>query len=108
MITGTKFGSITINNKTYTDDVYVCVDGSIEKRDKVHVVGKVDFDHLSIDDPEVIVIGIGQSGVCSVDEKFKELAKEKNIEVISDLTPQAIKIFNKLKKRKAGLFHTTC
>jgi hypothetical protein len=46
-----------------------------------------------------------------IDEEVKNLAKERNIELIVLSTPQAIKKFNELTKAKRSVvayFHVTC
>ena len=61
--------------------------------------------------PEVLVIGTGASGVMRVSKDVFTKAKELGIEVISQLTSEAVKSFNSCLnqgKKVAGAFHLTC
>ena len=61
--------------------------------------------------PEIILIGTGQSGALKIEEDFLSWAREHNLELLSTTTPEIIKIYN--QKVKAGekvnaIIHTTC
>lgn len=119
----TKFGSITISGKKYKHDVYLYPDGTIEKRDKSHSPRIGGHRSLSIwelkrvlkDNPDVLLIGMGQSGVLPMNEEtkkwIKNMAEKQNIEVIKKKTPEILDIANSYlqsDKKVAGIFHTTC
>jgi len=136
MIEEYKFGSITINGKTYNYDVEVrwtpkdpaptLGAGSTGQAGEVlpwwrkesHVIDAEDAKRAIEQNPDTIVIGTGESGMARVAEKAKEEIKSKGIELIIDLTEQATKTFNIIneeseeeegKQRKViGLFHLTC
>ena len=120
MIKEYKFGSITISGKTYEYDVEVRWNDEVLKwwREKSHVIDVEDVKRAIEQNPETIVIGTGESGVAKVTEKAKEEIKSKGIELITDITGEAIKTFNIIneksekeegKQRKViGLFHLTC
>ena len=108
-INSTSFGYVTVNNKTYNQDIWIFVDKTIEQRTKNHIFSTDELELLSKDNPEIIIIGTGQSGCVEIEEKAKQLAKEKNIELITEITPIAIKKFNELKDKKiAAAIHVTC
>lgn len=131
MIEEYHFGSITIDGKTYNHDVEVRWSGAAKGelspyglevlkwwRKEGHVIDIEDIRRILEQNPEVIIIGTGESGVAEVTEKAKDEIKFKGIELIIDLTGEAIKTFNVIleaseeeegKKRKViGLFHLTC
>lgn len=112
-IDSTEFGSITVDGKKYEHDIKILIDGRILRRwgpKGSHEICLEEFKEILEEkpQPEVIVIGNGQSGVAKVEEKAIEEIKNRNIKLIIDKTPNAIKIFNKIKEKKAGIFHVTC
>jgi len=116
-INSTQFGSIIIDDQKYGQ--VLIVSDHVEERDEAkleevfgtsHRIGDFEIKMLLSNQPEIIVIGTGQSGVMRVTEDDKQ-ALFQNCQLIIQQTPQAIKTFNKLiteGKRVNGLFHTTC
>lgn len=120
MIEEYKFGSIVIDNKTYNYDVEVRWTGEVLKwwRLEGHSVAVEDIERALEANPEVIIIGTGAQGCMLVPPEVCELITAKGIELIVDLTEQAVKTFNIIneesleeegrQKRIIGLFHLTC
>ena len=120
MIGEYKFGSITINGKTYTEDVEVRWTGEVLKwwRRESHVIDVEDVKRAVEQNPETIIIGTGESGVARVTEEAQKEIKSRGIELIIDLTEEATKTFNIIKeeskeeegkqRKVIGLFHLTC
>jgi hypothetical protein len=120
MINEYHFGSITIDDKNYTHDVEVRWDGQVLdwQRAESHIIDEQDVKRAVAQNPEIIIIGTGEGGVAEVTETAKKFIKQKGIELIIDITPEAVKTFNILaedskeeegKQRKViGLFHLTC
>lgn len=109
IINNTSFRSITIDNKEYPYDVWIFVDGSIKERNRNHEFTLEEFDIITKGNPNILIIGTGQYGVVQIKEEVIKAAKERNIELVIDKTPLAIKKFNDLQGKKiAGAFHTTC
>jgi len=119
MINKYYFGSITIDNKIYNHDVEVRWNGEVLKwqRQEGHIVDIDDIKRAIEQNPEVIIIGTGYSGIARVTEKVQDSLKEKSIELIIDLTEEATRTFNAIsekseeerkQKRAIGLFHLTC
>jgi len=119
----TKFGSITISGKQYKHDIYLYPDGTIEKRDKSYssrikghrTLSIWELERILKKNPDVLFIGMGQSGMLPISNETKKWlenkTKEENIEMIKKSTPKILNIANKyLKsgKRVAGIFHITC
>jgi hypothetical protein len=117
-INSTEFGSITIDDKKY--DQVLIVGEKVEEReyDKLkdffgtsHKIGEWELLELFNEKPEIIIIGTGQSGALTVDEKVINTIKEKGIELIIVKTPEAIISYNKKiqeGKKVNSLIHTTC
>lgn len=109
IINSTSFGSITIDNKTYNHDIWIFADKTIQRRNRNHEFTLEEFNIIAKANPEIVIIGTGQYGVVKINEEVIKAAKEKNIELMCNKTPIAIKKFNELKdKRIAAALHTTC
>jgi len=131
MIEDYRFGSITIDGKIYNDNVEV----RWTPKESKHPTGQASevlpfqfqqrhtFDISTVkiaveQNPEIIIIGTGESGLAMVTEDAKGFIREKGIELIIDKTEEAVKTFNVIKeesleeegkqKRVIGLFHLTC
>ncbi len=104
-----SFGKMTINNKTYTNDLKI-INGQIKSnwwRNKGHELSVDDIDDIMEQKPEKLVIGTGNSGQMSVPNDVREEIKNKGIELIIKKTPKAVEEFNRIENT-AGAFHLTC
>jgi len=120
MIEEYHFGSITIDGKTYNHDVEVRWTGEVLKwwRRESHVIDVEDIKRAIDQNPETIVIGTGESGIAEVTEEAKKEISSKGIELIIDITEEAVKTFNIIKeesekeegkyRKVIALFHLTC
>lgn len=120
MIEEYKFGSITIDGKTYNYDVEVRWTGEVLdwRREESHVIDVENVKRALEQNPETIIIGTGEMGIAKVTAEAQEEIKSRNIELIIDKTGEAVKTFNfrkeeseeeKGKQEKViGLFHLTC
>lgn len=87
-------------------------------RGESHIIDEEDVKRAINQNPDIIVIGTGESGTAQVTEQAKEAIKSKGIELIIDLTEQATKTFNIIneeseeeegeQRKVIGLFHLTC
>lgn len=120
MIEEYKFGSIIIDDKTYSEDVEVRWTGEVldwQRKDS-HVIDVEDVERALEQKPETIVIGTGESGMAEVTEEAQEEIALRGVELIIDRTEQATKTFNIRKEESEeeegrqekviGLFHLTC
>ena len=115
-----KFGSITIDGKIYEYDVEVRWAGEVLKwwRGESHVIDVEDVKRAIEQNPELIIIGTGESGLVKATDKAKEEILSRGIGLIVDKTEEAVKTFNIQKgeseeeegkqKKVIGLFHLTC
>ena len=120
MINEYQFGSIVINGKTYNHDVEVRWNDQVLDwwRKQSHIIEIEDIQKAIEQKPEIIIIGTGQSGIAKVTKETQAFIKEQDIELIIDITEQAVKTFNILKqdskeeegeqKKVIGFFHLTC
>lgn len=117
-IDGTEFGQITIDGRPYSQ--VLIVGQQILERDYTrlnqlfgtsHQIGDWEMERLAEQNPEIIIVGTGQSGMLTMDQKFHDTLQSRGIEVITTVTPKALKIYNgKVKegRRVNALLHTTC
>lgn len=105
-----RFGSLTINNKTYDNDMTVHWDGEVNPRESDHIFSKEELIDLLLKGPETIIIGTGTAGCVKIEQDAEKFAKQKNIEMIVKKTPEAIEEFNRLSKNKKviAVIHVTC
>lgn len=113
MIDSYQFGQIFIDGKDYYYDVMVDWQGKVEKwwRKESHKVAPEDIKQALDLNPEVIVIGTGDSGIAEVLAQTQEIILNKGIGIFVGKTSEAVKRFNNhLNKNKkvVGLFHLTC
>ena len=120
MIKEYKFGSITIDGKTYNNGVEVRWTGEVLKwwRKEGHVVDVDDLKRAIGESPDTIVIGTGHSGLAKVTEDAQRFITGQGIKLIIDKTEEATKTFNIIcqeseeeegkQNEVIGLFHLTC
>lgn len=116
-IESTAFGSITIDGKTYNHDVVIRLSGEIVKRRKKlskkyygtsHVLSKDEAKFVFEKGCERLVIGSGQMGNVHLSPEAEAYFAKKGCKVLLQPTPKAIRLFNRSKMGRVGLFHVTC
>lgn len=117
-INSTEFGSITIDDKKYNQVLIIgnyVIERDYSKLEKLfgtsHKIGTWEVEKLLQESPDLILIGTGQSGVMEVNKEVLDKLKTSGAEVIVDITPKIIKLYNeKIKSGKKinALIHTTC
>ncbi|MEM4152781.1 MAG: MTH938/NDUFAF3 family protein [Candidatus Pacearchaeota archaeon] len=115
-INETKFGKITVDNKTYDYDIVIDANGIVAKRSNIsekwygthHVICTEEIKSLLATKPQVLIIGLGQYKACRLEQGVERECSKYGTKLITEATPKAIEIFNETETRKAGLFHVTC
>lgn len=113
MINDYHFGSIAINDRTYSSDVIIYPD-KVDAgwwRKEGHALYLVDIKEALAQNPEVLVVGTGAYGALKVSKEVCDLAAEKGIELIVRKTEEACKEFNHLSqsgKKVIAALHLTC
>lgn len=109
-INSSTYGSITIDGVTYSHDVFILPSGKVEEREYGHAFTKEQIERVLKENPEVIVIGKGTSGLASLSSEARALLQEKGVEIIEADTPDIKDKFNELSetKRIAAIVHITC
>src|SRR3989344_2243594 len=96
MIEDYRYGFIAIDGKPYNYDVEVLWTGEVLKwwRKESHVIDVEDVSDALRRDPEIIVIGTGESGRAEVTDAARKAILSAGIELIIDRTEEAVKTFN--------------
>lgn len=96
MIEEYKLGHIIVDGRDYENDVEVRWNGEVLDwdRDEDYVIGPADIIRAIEQNPEVIVIGTGEAGMCEVTEEARKAVEERGIKLIIDKTEQATRTFN--------------
>jgi hypothetical protein len=112
-----KFGSITIDGKTYTSDVIIRPDGEVKKRKKKlskdvygtsHTISLEEAKHVFKKSAKTLIIGGGQFGRVKLSAEATDYLAKKGCEVTLLPTPKAIQAWNETEYETIGLFHITC
>ncbi len=105
-----SFGKIVIDGELYNDDVILLGNKVIDGwwRERGHRVNESDLEEVITYDPNILIIGTGNSGRMRVPS---DLPKKLGFKVESYPTKKASERYNKLirsDKKIAGGFHLTC
>jgi hypothetical protein len=107
-----SFGRITIDGRPYTSDVIIYpgrVDGSWWRKEG-HRLQLADLADVLADPPEVLVVGIGASGVMKVDPEVERRMAELGVRLVARRSFEACEEFNRLAAtaRTVACIHLTC
>lgn len=111
MIDSYTFGKITVDRKEFEDIKIIGQKVVHWHFIEHHTVTEQDVIEIFEDKPEIVVIGIGASGMAHVNNDVIELAKQKKIKLIITDTKKACEEFNKLRKQGKkvnAIMHSTC
>jgi len=105
-------GQIVINGKKYSSDVIIFPDrvqGSWW-RSKVHELCLEDITEVITKNPEVLVVGAGESGLMKVLPEVQKDIKARGIKLIAEPTSEACKTYNQLSRSQkvVAALHLTC
>lgn len=112
-----SFASITVDNKEFTHDIIIRLDGSVERRNKklskqifgnAHKLARNEAKHLYEEDADLIIIGNGLFGELHLSQEAQDYFNEKSCQLEILNSKKAIIRYNKAEGRVIGLFHTTC
>jgi hypothetical protein len=107
-----SFGEISVNGKTYQNDVLIFPDKVQEWwRDDCHCLKEKDILDVLDFKPDFFVVGQGSECLMLVPLTCEDDLKVKNITLIYGNTEDMVKKFNELVeqgKKVIGAFHLTC
>lgn len=116
-INSTSFGSITVSEKTFENDILIRMSGQIEKRKKKlskkvygtsHKISLEEAEYIYEKGAEEIIIGTGQTGYVELSKKARKFFDEKDLKAKLLRTPEAIKLWNESEGNIIAMFHVTC
>ena len=112
MIDSYTFGRIVIDGESYNSDVIIYSDNVDYNwwRKESHLLQKDDLSDIINYEPEILIVGTGDPGLMQVTEETIRFLKSKGIKLIVDITENACKTYNELKKNKKVIaaLHLTC
>ncbi|MEW6040386.1 MAG: Mth938-like domain-containing protein [Elusimicrobiota bacterium] len=108
-----EFGRMIVNDKLYNSDVIIFPNRIKENwwRKKGHQLCIEDLEEVIKFDPELVVVGTGDSGAMRVLSETVKFLEEKGIMLEAMPTGEAVDKFNQefsAGKKVVGCFHLTC
>ena len=112
-----EFGWVQIGRERFEKDVVVHVDGTVTKRKKKkskdlkpeygHTpLSEKELDFLEDEEPEVVIIGIGQYGDLPITPKAQKILDD--YDTIVQPTPEALESMANEKRPYVAIIHVTC
>jgi len=107
-----QFGLIVINGKKYTSDVIIFPDRVRDNwwRRTGHQLCLEDIAEVMAENPEVLVVGTGASGLVRVLPEVRKSVDARNIKLIVQATDEACHTYNQLchSQKVMAVLHLTC
>jgi hypothetical protein len=113
-----SWGKVKINGQNYHQVLLIGNEVFERESDKLHQlfgtthqIGDWEKEELMKNQPEIILVAAGWSGLVKIDDDFKKQLATKKIQLETVLTPQVKKRYQDLVsagKRVNALIHTTC
>ena len=107
-----QFGEIVINGRKYTSDVIIFPDRVRDNwyRKTGHQLCLDDIAEVLTENPEVLVVGTGASGLMKVLPEVEQAAQAQGIELIVAATDKACHRYNQFcrSRRAVAALHITC
>ena len=112
-----KFGSIVLDGKKYSRDVFLFPDGGIRKRKggfwkfDSHSIRREEIEELVKSTPDVLIVGTGTDGAAKLNQDADAFLKGSEVESVVIPSQEAVDKFNELSaqgKHPAALIHITC
>ena len=107
-----QFGLVVVNGKRYSSDIIIFPDrvrGDWWKK-RGHQLCLDDIAEVIAENPEVLVVGTGASGLVKVLPEVKQSLEAQGIKLIAEPTNEACNIYNQLchSQRVVAALHLTC
>ena len=112
-----SFGSIVVNYKKYSRDVFIFADGTVKRRKGgiwmfgSHNIQKKELEELLKGNPEVIIIGTGTDNKACLSSEAESWAKVEKLDFTVMPSHEAVTRLNELAgkgKKASALIHITC
>ena len=107
-----QFGLIVISGKKYTSDVIIFPDRVSHnwRRKSAHQLCLENIPEVFTENPEVLVVGTGASGLMKVLPEVQQAVEAQGIKLVVETTDKACHTYNQLchSQRAVAAFHLTC
>ncbi len=107
-----QFGLVVVSGQKYTSDVIIFPDRVRDNwwRKTGHQLCLEDIAKVMTENPEVLVVGTGASGLMKVLPEVERGAEAQGIELIVESTDKACNIYNHIchSQRAVAALHLTC
>ena len=107
-----QFGLIVISGKRYSSDVIIFPDRVRDGwwRKRGHQLCLDDIAEVMTENPEVLIVGTGASGLVRVLPEVKQSLEAQGIKLIAEPTSEACQIYNQLchSQKVVAVLHLTC
>jgi len=107
-----RFGLVVINGKKYISDVIIFPDRVRSEwwRQRGHELCLEDITEVLTENPEVLIVGTGESGLMRVLPETKQSTEAQGIKLIVETTDKACQTYNQLchSQRVVAALHLTC
>ena len=107
-----QFGQIVVNGKKYMSDVIIFPDSVTDNwwRKIGHQLCLDDIAEVLTENPEVLVVGTGSSGLVKVLPEVRQVVDARGIELIVEATDNACHTYNQFchSRRAVAALHLTC
>lgn len=110
-------GRVMVGDKPYSRDLYIRADSKVKERParwakeidgSTHKVSAKELKKICKKEPDVLIIGTGRSGCLKLDPDAEKFLKKQKMQIKVLPTPDAVKYYNGVTKRKAILLHLAC
>ena len=113
MIDAYSFGTMKVDGKTYSSDLILYPDGTVNSswwRRSGHLLQREDLERTTEVKPEIVIIGTGTNGMMRVERGVVDHLLTQCSRVIVEKTGKVVKDYNELSPHHSivGLFHLTC
>jgi hypothetical protein len=107
-----RFGLIVVNGRKYTSDVIIFPDSVRDNwwRKTGHQLCLGDIAEILTENPEVLVVGTGASGLMKVLLEVKQSLEAQGIKLIAESTDEACNTYNHIchSQKVVAALHLTC
>ncbi len=107
-----QFGQIVVSGQKYTSDVIIFPDRVSDNwwRKMGHQLCLKDIAEVMTENPEVLVVGTGDSGLMRVLPEVERAVETQGIKLIVEATDKACNTYNQLShsQKVVATFHITC
>ncbi len=107
-----QFGQVVVSDKKYTSDVIIFPDRVSDNwwRKTGHQLCLEDITEVITENPEVLVVGTGASGLMKVLPEVKQSLEAQGIKLIMEATDKACHTYDELfrSQKVVAALHLTC